>query len=72
MKSIIKKLIIIEKVIGVIECNNYIFEVDCGVNKFEIKDVVEKMFSVKVIDVWIMIYGGGKFFIKYMNRGIVE
>lgn len=72
MKSIIKKPIITEKATGATERNNYTFEVDRGANKLEIKDAVEKMFSVKVTDVRTMTYGGGKSSVKYTNRGIVE
>jgi large subunit ribosomal protein L23 len=72
MKSIIKKPIITEKATGATERNGYTFEVDRGANKLEIKDAVEKMFSVKVTDVRTMTYGGGKSSVKYTNRGIVE
>lgn len=72
MKSIIKKPIITEKATGATERNNYTFEVDRAANKLEIKDAVEKMFSVKVIDVRTMTYGGGKSSVKFTNRGVVE
>lgn len=72
MKSIIKKPIITEKATGATERNSYTFEVDRAANKLEIKNAVEKMFSVKVTDVRTMTYGGGKSSVKFTNRGIVE
>ena len=73
MKVIIKKPIITEKATAAGEkFNRYTFSVDKKANKIEIKNAVEKLYSVHVTNVRTMTYGGGKSSAKYTNRGIVE
>ena len=73
MKVIIKKPIISEKATLASEkLNRFTFSVDKGANKIEIKNAVEKLYSVHVTDVRTMTYGGGKSSVKYTNKGIVE
>lgn len=73
MKAIIKKPIITEKATGLTEkFNRFTFVVDKEANKLEIKEAVERMYSVHVDEVRTMNYGGGKSSVKYTNRGIVE
>jgi large subunit ribosomal protein L23 len=73
MKVIIKKPIISEKATLASEkLNRFTFAVDKGANKIEIKNAVEKLYSVTVTDVRTMTYGGGKSSVKYTNKGIVE
>jgi large subunit ribosomal protein L23 len=73
MKVIIKKPIISEKATAASEkLNRFTFAVDKKANKIEIKNAVEKLYSVHVTDVRTMTYGGGKSSVKYTNRGIVE
>jgi large subunit ribosomal protein L23 len=49
--SIIKKPLITEKLTMLKDNNIYIFAVDKNANKTQIKQAVEKLFNVKVIDV---------------------
>ncbi len=73
MKVIIKKPIISEKATGLTEkFNRFTFVVDKDANKLEIKEAVERMYSVHVDEVRTMNYGGGKSSVKYTNKGIVE
>jgi len=73
MKAIIKKPIITEKATKASEkFNRFSFVVDRAANKLEIKEAVERMYSVHVNEVRTMNYGGGKSSVKYTNRGIVE
>lgn len=73
MKTIIKKPVITEKATGLSEKNNrFTFEVDKAANKIEIKNAVEKLYGVQVTDVRTMNYGGGKPFVKFTNKGVVE
>lgn len=73
MKAIIKKPIITEKATGLTEkFNRFTFVVDKEANKLEIREAVERMYSVHVDEVRTMNYGGGKSSVKYTNRGIVE
>jgi len=73
MKIIIKKPIISEKATAASEkLNRFTFVVDKKANKIEIKNAVEKLYSVHIKDVRTMTYGGGKSSVKYTNRGIVE
>jgi large subunit ribosomal protein L23 len=54
-KRIIKKLLVTEKGTRLKEAlNQYIFEVDRGSNKLEIRRAVEQQFNVKVKDVHTM------------------
>lgn len=73
MKAIIKKPIITEKATGLTEkFNRFTFVVDKEANKLEIKEAVERMYSVHIDEVRTMNYGGGKSSVKYTNKGIVE
>ncbi len=73
MKVIIKKPIISEKATAAGEkFNRFTFSVDKKANKIEIKEAVERLYSVKVTDVRTMTYGGGKSSVKHTNRGVVE
>lgn len=56
--DVICKLVIIEKVIMVFENGVVVFEVVIDSNKFQIKEVVEVLFGVKVKVVNIMIIKG--------------
>ncbi|MCF8329478.1 MAG: 50S ribosomal protein L23 [Crocinitomicaceae bacterium] len=73
MQGIIKKPVITEKATAASERQNaFSFEVDRKANKIEIKNAVEKMYGVHVVDVRTLNYGGGKSSMKYTNKGIVE
>jgi large subunit ribosomal protein L23 len=73
MQGIIKKPVITEKATAASEKQNaFSFEVDKKANKIEIKNAVEKMYGVHVVDVRTLNYGGGKSSMKYTNKGIVE
>jgi len=66
MYDIVKRYVITEKsTIAKDEGNKYIFEVDRRANKIEIKQAVEKLFKVKVVDVRVMNMVGKK---KRMGR----
>jgi len=57
--DVIKKPILTEKTtFQKEEANKVTFEVDRGVNKIEIKQAVEKIFKVKVLDVHTMMVRG--------------
>jgi len=47
-RDIIKKPVISEKSMGLVEENKYTFIVDMGSNKIEIRQAVEELFNVKV------------------------
>ncbi|KAF1085221.1 50S ribosomal protein L23 [Sporotomaculum syntrophicum] len=47
-RDIIKKPVITEKSMGLVEENKYTFIVDIGSNKIEIRKAVEELFNVKV------------------------
>ncbi len=47
-RDIIKKPVITEKSMGMVEENKYTFIVDMGSNKIEIRQAVEELFNVKV------------------------
>jgi large subunit ribosomal protein L23 len=73
MRTIIKKPVITEKATaGSEKHNRFTFAVDRTANKIEIKNAVEKLYGVHVVDVRTMNYGGGKSSVKYTNKGIVE
>ena len=72
MKVIIKKPIISEKATAAGEkFNRFTFSVDKKANKIEIKNAVEKLYSVHVTEVRTQTYGGGKSSVKQTNKGIV-
>lgn len=50
-RDVLKRPVISEKSVGLIEENKYSFWVDTDANKIEIKNAVEKMFKVKVVEV---------------------
>lgn len=53
-RDVLKRPVISEKSVGLVEENKYSFWVDPAANKIEIKAAVEKMFKVKVLDVRTM------------------
>ena len=73
MNSMIKKPVLTEKATLDSELNHrYTFVVDRRANKLEIKDAIEKIYSVTVEKVRTMTYGGGKPKRKYTSRGVAE
>jgi large subunit ribosomal protein L23 len=73
MSTIIKKPIITEKATAGTEMSNtFAFEVLRTANKIEIKNAVEKMYGVNIVNVRTLTYGGGKSSTKFTNRGVVE
>lgn len=72
MNGIIKRPIITEKATLLSETrNSFTFEVDRKSNKIEIKNAIEKMYSVRVKDVRTANFGGGASSTKYTNKGMV-
>jgi len=66
MYSVIKRPVVTEKsTIAREEENKYLFEVDRGATKIEIRNAVEKIFKVKVVDVRTINVSGKK---KRMGR----
>ena len=59
-RDVLKRPVITEKSVGLIEENKYSFWVDTDANKIEIKAAVEKMFKVKVVDVKTINVNGKK------------
>lgn len=57
-RDIIKRPVITESSMAVMEENKYTFEVDVRANKTEVKDAIEAIFGVKVEKVNIMNYKG--------------
>ena len=55
-----------EKAARLKEDNKVVFEVALGANKAQIRDCVEKMFDVKVVDVTTLVQRGK---VKRMGRG---
>jgi large subunit ribosomal protein L23 len=51
--------------------NRYTFKVSPDANKFQIKDAIEKLYDVNVIDVSTMNYGG-KNKQRYTKSGIIK
>jgi large subunit ribosomal protein L23 len=56
--KIIKRPIITEKTTNLKKQNKYVFEVDINATKSQIKQAVEKLFNVNVVDVRTMIMKG--------------
>lgn len=54
-RDLIKRPVITEKSTGLMDNNQYVFEVDKRANKTEIRQAVEKLFGVKVEKVNTMI-----------------
>lgn len=50
-RDVLKRPVISEKSVGLVEENKYTFWVDPAANKIEIKAAVEKMFKVTVVEV---------------------
>jgi large subunit ribosomal protein L23 len=72
-RDVLRRPVISEKSVGLIEENKYSFWVDPAANKIEIKAAVEKMFKVKVVDVKTINVRGkmkrvGKYVGKTANR----
>lgn len=62
--------IVSEKANAISEKNNrFSFKVSPSANKYQIKDIVEKMYDVKVVSVSTMNYDGKKK-MRYTKRGI--
>ncbi|MEL1135377.1 50S ribosomal protein L23 [Desulfitobacterium sp. THU1] len=59
-RDVLKRPVVSEKSVGLIEENKYSFWVDKAANKIEIKAAVEKMFKVKVLDVRTLNVDGKK------------
>jgi len=73
MKNIIKRAVITEKATQQSEKQNrFSFVVDRNANKIEIKNAVEKLYGVQILDVRTMNYGGGKSATKFTNKGVIE
>ena len=51
--------------------NRYTFKVTPEANKYQIKDAIEKLYDVKVIDVSTMNYGG-KSKQRYTKSGVIK
>ena len=71
-RDIIKRPVITERSMAIVDENKYTFEVDVRANKTEVKDAIESIFGVKVEKVNIMNYKGkfkrmGKY-AGYTNR----
>ena len=70
MKTIIRKLLVTDKGTRLKEdANQYLFEVDRGANKLEIKDAVQKQFKVKVQSVRTMTRKGKAKRLRTMSYG---
>lgn len=72
MSKILIKPMITEKATALTDkLGRYGFIVDRKANKIEIKNAVEKNYSVKVVGVNTITSGGGKEITKYTNKGVV-
>jgi len=72
-QRIVKRPIITEKATMESEqMNRFTFEVIQSANKIEIKNAIERMYSVQVTKVRTANFGGGKASTKYTNKGIVQ
>lgn len=52
--DVLKKPVLTEKTLTLLDENKYTFDVDVNANKIEIRNAVEKMFNVKVESVNVM------------------
>ena len=60
-RDIIVKPIVTEKSVALMEENKYTFKVSMSANKIEIKNAIQEIFKVKVVDVTTMrVYGKKK------------
>ena len=64
-RDIIVKPIVTEKSVALMEENKYTFKVSMSANKIEIKNAIQEIFKVKVVDVATMRVHGKK---KRMGR----
>lgn len=64
-RDIIVKPIVTEKSVALMEKNKYTFKVSMSANKIEIKNAIQEIFKVKVVDVATMRVHGKK---KRMGR----
>lgn len=53
-REVLKRPVVSEKSLGMMEDNKYTFIVDPSANKIEIKNAVEEIFKVSVVDVRTM------------------
>ncbi|MPZ23988.1 MAG: 50S ribosomal protein L23 [Dehalococcoidia bacterium] len=53
--TVIKRPVVTEKSTALANASQYVFEVDKAANKMQIKDAVEKAFTVRVLDVNTML-----------------
>ena len=58
MYDILRRPMITEKTMALVEAGKYTFECNPKANKIEIKNAVEKMFNVKVVSVNTINYDG--------------
>lgn len=70
MKSVLKRPIVTEKVAKLQEKGVYAFEVDRNATKVQIKDAVEKMYSVQVDSVNTMVMPGKPKY-RYGSAGVI-
>jgi large subunit ribosomal protein L23 len=50
-RDIIKRPVITERTADMMSSNKYVFEVDMRANKTEVKDAIQRIFDVKVVNV---------------------
>ncbi|WP_047153222.1 50S ribosomal protein L23 [Aneurinibacillus tyrosinisolvens] len=68
-RDIIKRPVITERTADMMSSNKYVFEVDLRANKTEIKDAVQRIFDVKVVNVnTLRVKGKPKRVGKHMGR----
>jgi large subunit ribosomal protein L23 len=68
--SIVIKPVVSEKANAISEKNNrFTFKVQPDLNKFQIKDLIEKLYDVKVVEIKTMNYDGKKKQ-RYTRRGL--
>ena len=69
MIGILKRPIVTEKMTALQEKGQYAFEVERTANKIEIKNAIQKLFKVTVVDVHTMQYRGKD---RRMGRGTAK
>ncbi|BAU26103.1 large subunit ribosomal protein L23 [Aneurinibacillus soli] len=68
-RDIIKRPVITERTADMMSSNKYVFEVDLRANKTEIKDAVQRIFDVKVLNVnTLRVKGKPKRVGKYLGK----
>ena len=70
-RDVLKRPVITEKSVGLIEENKYSFWVDTDANKIEIKKEVEAKYNVNVVSVNTMNYAG-KRKSRYTKAGVIK